>query len=314
MLPESEEFLKSPSGKKTPRPFFAMLSWRLMMRVTLVFVAAITAATVGQVVLAQQFTPKPPTAADWAALAKLPDFNGVWETGLGGGGGRTGGAPPAAGGAAAAAGRAGAPAGAGAGRGRGGAPAGPALTPEYAARRKALQDAAKEDNETANCLPQGMPGIMGQPYPMEFLLTPGQVTIVIEAYQQVRHIYTDGRPLPADPDPKFHGSSVGRWEGDTLVVETIGFSPLTQLAANTPHSDKMRIGERFKLADPDTMTIETTITDPEALTAPFVSTRTLRRHRDWTLAEYICEENNRNSVDQNGKAGINLASPGSPKK
>ena len=267
-----------------------------MKRATLVLAAAAVLAGVifGRAGLAQDFKPKPPSAADWAALARLPDFNGVWEAG---GGGRGGGAARGDGAGAA-------------GRGRAGGPAGPALTPEYAAKRKALQDAAREDNETANCLPQGMPGIMGQPYPMEFLLTPGQVTIVIEAYQQVRHIYTDGRRLPADPDPKFHGSSVGRWEGDTLVVETVGFSPLTQLAANTPHSDKMRIGERFKLADADTMTIETTITDPEALTSPFTSTRTLRRHRDWTLAEYICEENNRNSVDQNGKAGINLAVPG----
>ena len=69
-----------------------------------------------------------------------------------------------------------------------------------------------------------MPGIMGQPYPMEFLLTPGQVTIVIEAYNQIRHIYTDGRPLPEDPDPTFYGTSVGHWEGDTLVAETVGFA------------------------------------------------------------------------------------------
>jgi hypothetical protein len=76
----------------------------------------------------------------------------------------------------------------------------------------------------------------------------------------------------------------------------------------------MRIAERFRLADPDTMTIETTITDPEALKAPYTSTRTLRRHRNWTIAEYICEENNRNSVDANGKAGVNLANPGAIKK
>jgi hypothetical protein len=158
-----------------------------------------------------------------------------------------------------------------------------------------------------------MPAIMGQPYPMEFLLTPGKVTIVVEAYQQVRHIYTDGRKLPEDPDPKFHGTSIGRWDGDTLVVETIGFSPLTQLAANVPHSGKMKIVERFRLSDPDTMSIETTITDPEVLAAPAVSTRTLRRHRDWTIAEYICEENNRNFVDPSGKAGVNLTLPGSQK-
>jgi hypothetical protein len=242
----------------------------------------------------------------------------VWETGGGGGAAqrgaaRAGGAPPAD--APAAAGNRGAAApgaaaarrgGAGAGAGRGG---GPSLTPEYAARRAALLANPPEDSQAANCLPPGMPGIMGQPYPMEFLMTPGQVTILIEAYNQIRHIYTDGRKLPDDPDPTFHGTSVGRWEGDTLVVDTVGFSPTTQIANGVPHSDKMRIVERFRLADPDTMTIDTTITDPEALTMPFVSNRTLRRHRDWTLAEYICEENNRNSVDQSGKARINLAPP-----
>ncbi len=257
----------------------------MITRATALIVASTWLATPagGSVASAQEFTPKPPTAADWAALARLPDFTGVWEVGGVGSGGR---------------------------RGRGGAPAGPLLTPEYAARRKALQDLKREDNETANCLPPGMPGIMGQPYPMEFLLTPGMVTIVIEAYQQVRHIYTDGRALPEDPDPTFQGTSTGRWEGDTLIVETVGFSPQTMLAPNTPHGDRMKIVERLKLTDPDTMTIETTIADPEALTAPFVSSRTLRRHRNWTIAEYICEQNNRNSVDESGKAGINLASPG----
>jgi len=235
---------------------------------------------------AQKAAPKPPTEADWTAIARLPDFTGVWEIGFG--------AP---------AGRGGAPAG----RGRaGGPPAGPQLTPAYAEKRRANLAKGAEDNPTANCLPPGMPGIMGQPYPMEFLLTPGLVTIVIEAYSQVRHIYTDGRPLPDDPDPRFFGTSVGRWDNGTLVAETVGFSPQTDLDRGTPHSDRMRIVERFRLADPDTMSIETTITDPDALTAPYTTTRTLRRHRTWTLAEYICEENNRNFVDQNGKAGINI--------
>jgi hypothetical protein len=260
-------------------------------------------------VRAQDWKTKSPAAADWAAMAKLPDFNGVWEAG------RPPGAAPAAGRAAAAgppatAGRAGggqATGGRGAAAGRaGGAPAGPQLTPAYAARRQQLASRGAEDNDSANCLPPGMPGIMGQPYPMEFLLTPGKVTIVIEAYTQVRHIYTDGRPLPADPDPKFFGTSVGKWEGDTLVVDTVGFSPSTQLAANTPHGEKMRIAERFRLTAPDVMTIDTTVTDPDALIAPWTSSRTLIRHRDWTISEYICEENNRNFVDASGKAGVKL--------
>lgn len=150
---------------------------------------------------------------------------------------------------------------------------------------------------------------MGQPYPMEFLMTPGQVTIVIEAYNQIRHIYTDGRPLPEDSDPTFYGTSVGRWEGDTLVAETVGFAQVPR-GITFPYSDKMKIVERFRLTAPDTMSIETTIVDPEALTAPYsMGSRTLARHRNWTIAEYICEENNRNSVDEQGKSRVNLANP-----
>src|SRR4029434_155632 len=134
-----------------------------------------------------------------------------------------------------------------------------------------------------------MPGIMGQPYPMEFLLTPGKVTIVIEAYQQVRHIYTDGRPLPDDPDLKFHGTSIGRWDGDTLVVDTVGFSQLPELTRSVSFSPKARILERFRLTDPDTMSIETTITDPEVLAAPNVSTPSLPPHRNWTTAAHHCQ-------------------------
>ncbi len=273
--------------------------------------AAVACATVA---VGQKVARKATTAEDWTALAKLPDFTGVWEAGLGGGGGgRAGGR-----GAAAAKGPAptgAAPAGAGqapAGRagGRGGAGrSGPSLTPEYAAKAAAKPAGAAPESPAANCLPPGMPGIMGQPYPMEFLLTPGQVTIVIEAYNQIRHIYTDGRPLPQDPDPTFYGTSVGHWEGDTLVAETVGFEDIPR-GLTFPYSDKMKIVERFHLTAPDTMSIETTIVDPEALTTPYsMGARTLIRHRNWTIAEYICEENNRNYVDANGKAGVNLANP-----
>ena len=275
-------------------------------------VASIVSAACGAIVDGQTFTRPAPTAADWAALSRLPDFTGVWELGrdpapqrgpAAARGDARGGAPDAASGAA----RGGRGAAAGRGRGQQG---GPSFTPEYAAKRAAYLANPPEDNETANCLPAGMPGIMGQPYPMEFLLTPGQVTIVIEAYTQVRHIYTDGRSLPDDPDPTFHGTSVGRWEGDTLVVTTVGFSPLTQLERGVPHGDKMRIVERLRLTDPETMSIETTVSDPDALTSPYTSSRTLKRHRNWTIAEYICEENNRNFVDSSGKAGVRLGIPG----
>ena len=251
---------------------------------------------------AQKVTRPAPTAADWAAMAKLPDFSGVWEIPLGGG--RAG-----------RAGRGGAPSAAAQGRGPAGRAGGPALTPEYAAKAEAQAKAQSqagrpEDNPSANCLPPGMPGIMSQPYPIEILLTPGQVTIVVEAYMQVRHIYTDGRKLPEDPDLSFHGTSVGHWEGTTLVVETVGFEDVPR-GLSFPYSDKMRIVERFRLTDPNTLAVDTTIVDPGALTAPYsMGTRTFNRHRNWTIAEYVCEENNRNFVDEKGKAGINLANPG----
>src|SRR4030095_7059485 len=206
-----------------------------------ILVAVLATLVVAAVTLAQQAVYKAPTPADWAALAKLPDFSGVWErSGVGGGGNpvfgtapnATRGNPPQAG----CSGDAGAARG-----GRGSAPAGPSFTPQYEAMRAAAAKAPQpEDNTTANCLPPGMPGIMGQPYPMEFLLTPGKVTIVIEAYTQVRHIYTDGRPVAADPDLKFHGTSIGRWDGDTLVVDTVGFSPLTEITRYVPFSTKGR--------------------------------------------------------------------------
>jgi hypothetical protein len=276
--------------------------------------AAVACATVA---VGQKVARKAPTAEDWTALAKLPDFTGVWEAGLGGGGGgRAGGrgaaaakGPAPAG--AAPAGRAGqAPAGRAGRAGGAGQAGGPSLTPAYAAKAKERPAAPPaEDNLTANCLPPGLPGIMGQPYPMEFLMTPGQVTIVIEAYNQIRHIYTDGRPLPEDPDPTFYGTSVGHWEGDTLVAETVGFAEVPR-GITFPYSDKMKIVERFHLTAPDTMSIETSIVDPEALTTPYsMGARSLIRHRNWTIAEYICEENNRNSLDASGKAVVNLANP-----
>ena len=214
----------------------------------------------------------------WDSIAELPDFGSVWEVTFGGGGGP--GEPPS-------------------------------LTPPYAARLKAYQEAQArgeiQDTPAANCVPNGMPSIMTQPYPIEFLLTPGKVTIMIEAYSQWRQVFTDGREHPEDPDLTFNGHSIGHWEGDTLVVDTVGFTTDTGLGNfGIRHSDKMRIVERLRFTAPDRLQIETTVHDPEALTKPWISTRDYGRHRDWTLAEYVCQQNNRNFTTEDGKAGINL--------
>jgi len=281
-----------------------------MRILSLILGAATTSALLAPNVQAQWAEYEKPTAADWAALAELPDFSGVWERGgggaRGGGGGARGAAPggrgDAPGGRGAAPGARGAAPG---GRGGGG---GVSPTPEYAALRDQLR-ANATPAQSANCLPPGMPGIMTQPYPMEILLTPGKVTIVIEAYTQVRHIYTDGRELPEFPDPGFFGTSVGHWEGDTLVVESIGFNDLVTISG-VPHSEEMKITERFSLLDDDTLLVETTITDPLALTQPYTTSGTYARHRDWQIAEYVCQENNRNFVTSGGEEGIILDNPG----
>jgi len=212
------------------------------------------------------------------SIAGLPDFGGVWEVAFGGAF----------------------------------ASEAPSLTPPYAAI--AAQYAAAQargdiqDTPAANCVPPGMPVIMWEPYPVELLFTPGKVTIIIEAYSQWRQIFTDGRALPEDPDLTFNGHSIGRWEDDTLVVETIGFAPDTPLGRNygARHSGGMRIIERMRLAEPDVLEIETVVHDAQALTEPWTSTRRYARHPDWTLTEYICQQNNRNFMTPDGKAGINL--------
>ncbi|MEP7354674.1 MAG: hypothetical protein ABI824_15710 [Acidobacteriota bacterium] len=220
---------------------------------------------------------KPLPGSSWGAISELPNFVGVWETSRGGGG------PPAA------------------------RPEPMALTAPYLARQKEYQAHRPEDSPQANCVPPGMPSIMTQPYPIEILFTPGKVTILIEAYEQIRHIYTDGRKLPDDPDLTFNGTSIGHWEGDTLVAESVGFAKETVLGAGAHHSDKLKITERIKLSNPNLLEIATTMQDPEALTKPYTVNSRFARHADWTLAEYVCQQNNRNSVSLDGKAGIDLS-------
>ena len=272
-------------------------------------IAALAAALFAAVTPAQtwqNFKRPEPTAADWTAIAQLPDFTGVWEMQLGDASlivppGQAKQQPRAAASTSA----------------RPAPMEQPALplTPAWVAKMKYLKAHPPEDNAQANCVPNGMPEIMRLPYPYEFLLTPGQVTIIGETYRMIRHIYTDGRPLPKDPDPTFWGTSVGHWEGQTLVAETVGLLPQTNVIPGSgiekrlPHSDKMKLIERFRLLDPDTMQIKTTIIDPVVFTRPYTTSWILKRHPTWTIDEYICEQNNRNSVSDSGQAQVDTIPP-----
>jgi hypothetical protein len=160
--------------------------------------------------------------------------------------------------------------------------------------------------EGANCRPTGMPGVMRYPYPIEFIYSPGKVNIVIETHSQLRQIFTDGRALPAEPDYLFNGNSVGHWEGDVLVVDTIAFSPLISLLSGLHPTPQTVMHERIHLENPEKLVIDTTITDPALFTEPFTTTVSYRLEPDWDLREYICQENNRDAADEDGRPSMNL--------
>src|SRR5438552_44645 len=124
-----------------------------------------------------------------------------------------------------------------------------------------------------NCLPEAMPAWMLVTHnAMEILFTPGRVTLLGESDgNRLRRIYTDGRHHPDDPDPTFHGHSIGRWEGDTLVVDTVGVVPQAYIAiseaAGVPNNGDMRIAELIYLASRDILHVELEITAPKVPTA-----------------------------------------------
>ncbi len=265
------------------------------MKRALFLAALLAAATPAVVYAAAQVMPRAavdvrekskqwpsPQGESWDAIKKLPDFGGVWSAPLPGQDGPR--APPN--------------------------PV-PSYTPAAAAKLKAFNDskARGENTQTdkANCTPFAFPSSMGI-YPIEFLFTPGKVTVAIETDSQMRRIYTDGRPLTDDPDPTFQGTSVGHWEGDTLVTETVGLVPAPQMeiVAGVGHGDKLRIREKIRLVAKDQLQVEWTYEDPDVLTKPWTTTRIYLRHRDWDIPEYNCAQNNHDAADDKGRPSMRL--------
>jgi hypothetical protein len=213
-----------------------------------------------------------PTAQDWADLAKFPDWSGVWNpkitdqeaqvrTNM------------------------------------------PPWKPEIAAKIQFMLEEEKAGRPTpivVSCLPEAMPAWMLISHnAMEILFTPGRVTMLGEADgNRLRRIYTDGRGHPEDPDPTFHGHSVGRWEGDTLVVETVNIKSQTMFAvseaAGVPNNGDMKIVERIHLAGPDVLHFDIEIDAPHVLTKPWNTTRIWfrQRARKFDIVEGVCLEGN----------------------
>jgi hypothetical protein len=216
-----------------------------------------------------------------------PDLSGVLENRFGGGRGRRGGAAPAPDGPPA-------PNFGNAGAGfKDGLPFQP-----WAAelKKKRTADNAK-DNPDAHCLPMGFMQFHTHPQPRRIVQTPGLILIVYEANYGLRQIFLDGRTLPgADAQPWWYGYSVGKWEGDTLVVETTNFRDDGWLDVNgSPYTDKLKLTERFRRVNFGTLEIVMTIDDPKAYTKPWTVKLNQRLTPESELIEFICNENEKSS-------------------
>jgi hypothetical protein len=211
-----------------------------------------------------------PDANDWSGIAKLPDWSGTWIPDIRDQNAQVDSNPTP-------------------------------WTPEVQKqvdRMNANEAAGNPKGLFINCLPEGMPSWMLISHnAMEVLFSPGRVTLLGESDgNRLRRIYTDGRPPPADPDPSFHGYSVGHWEGDTLVAETTGVYPEAYIAVSesvgVPNDGDMRVAERIRLTSPDTLADDMVITAPHVLSHPWKTTRLFHRakgpHQD--ILEGVCLE------------------------
>jgi hypothetical protein len=151
-----------------------------------------------------------------------------------------------------------------------------------------------ENDPVLKCYPDGMPKTYVTPQPFEIFQLPEYKRVLInyEFHMLRRQIWTDGRPLPKDPEPAYMGYSVGHWEGDEFVINSIGFNDITWLDFDgSPHSEDMKVTERFKRVDRKTLSLAVTIEDPKAYTKPWVSKPSMFELKpDWELLEHYCIE------------------------
>ena len=174
---------------------------------------------------------------------------------------------------------------------------GPKLKEPYAGKWKAARDKRdamlKADTPLVDrstlCLPEGVPMIMGAIFPLQILQTPGQVTVLAEFLTQTRRIHL-GKTMPTQDDlnPSYGGYSVGKWEGDTLVVTTRGVREDVEFF-EIPHSAQMTITERIRLTGPGLMENQITIDDPKMLAEPYRFTYGYKRNDAYEIMEYICD-------------------------
>lgn len=150
---------------------------------------------------------------------------------------------------------------------------------------------SETDDLVYQCYPPGTPRIYLHPFPLEIIQTPGRVMMLFEYDHLIRQIYTDGRDHRSDLAPSWMGDSIGRWEGETLVVETVNFNDRTWLDRRAvPHSEELRLIERIRVNADGNLQIDMRMEDPVALAEPWVATRYYRK-TDWTIEELVCMDN-----------------------
>jgi hypothetical protein len=190
----------------------------------------------------------------------------------------------------------------------------PPLKAEYRATFEAETERVREAEESGEplagysgrCLAQGMPTMMTAVFPLEVLQTSGQLTIINEAFNQVRRIYVGAQSIAIeDAEPSFAGHSVARWDGDTLIVDTVGIKEYVRFR-NVPHSNQMRIRERLRVLDANHFEDEITITDPVYLTGPWTFAFQYQRKPDYRIYEYVCEDNRAFADPETGALRLRL--------
>jgi hypothetical protein len=164
------------------------------------------------------------------------------------------------------------------------------MLPWAAALYQERQQNAGKDRPSGHCLPHSVTDFDAHHMPKKVLQLPGLIVMLFESYHSFRQIFTDGRPLPKTLDPAWFGYSVGKWEGDTLVVNTAGINDKTWLDdGGHPHTDALHVTERFRRPDFGHMQVQLTIDDPKAYTKPWTVTIPWEFFPDTDLLDWVCE-------------------------
>ena len=170
-------------------------------------------------------------------------------------------------------------------------------------------DAANGDY-TGSCMPYGLNRSFNAPYPMQIVQTDKSVTLLFELNNWFHLVPIDGRDHPKEPEPTWFGDSIGKWDGDTLVIDTVGFNGWTRLdTVGHPHSDRLHLVQTLRRTDFDHIAYTVAVDDPEMYTKPWTNERVFTR-MDGELIEYSCEENNKDLREGHIKAWT----PPPPKK